>query len=981
MPNVGDQLTKANGEYEWNGVAWTRKGSGGGLTPAQEAALNANTAALTDAQNATQAELDAEIARIAALEANGATDAELAAEKAALQTLIDANDAAIDALETAQTAQDAEIAGKVNVSDRATVTDYLARTPDKWLHSAQVSDNVNLSGNALLRADLGKAYIDKRNTFLERLGWVRDKATVRRVTSKRLDIGTDGTFTKWNSDGTVKELEVPAGTGITFHMYHRLGRMLTGLDGTDLSGGQTIVQQAWGFMQYNQTTLRDITTVGSDGNDTIDYTLYLNPNAPSPVSLTDPNNWALLVGDRVETSAGNSRISNALTGNGRGEYEPPAELQDWIKVAVCHLDEDATTFSYIENTDGAGGGGGSVDAAFKYVANEAALPNILASELIDGMTVSYGVGETYTEYRIISAGTDFASSSKEKVFPYSPIRLFDDAVSAIGQTIYPGEMLTYGEGTNGVNQIWWNHSDLPQTFSTSDFTNFTSIKGGDSSDLEDKQLTDGSTYNISNDLSEDGHIWYKSFNGQDLTVIFEGNTPADVFRVDGVGQAGPISLTGKKFLAIRSGNLVEILTFGGIRFFDVISDADNETFSDGEIVRTGWINEMQPYSGLWQFADGADHGDWSISNNSNGYFNLLNGNVTYLTFPQDFGAQEQAFFDEANQGNGSEFEIPLYYTEYNLRRHPQSAARLTFDIPTLAPIEDDDFGYHKYLRDKRTGAVVEITDSATGVIFDEVDLNATAFGTTSEVWQATAGTFSITQAGTYDIDINIVAALMLGGESSASSGTGGRIELRSADGATVYGSVNFGEEHHRLEDRAANLDEIPYSAGFRFLELQPGAYQFYYFSADGDGAGDRHTQSISGYARIKGFVGDTTTPTYAHFTFASSGENGFSWTDEISSNTFNHIANNGLTGITLSNGKYKVEYSAQKQTNSGTSVVNMRLNGANRYTGIATGPNAGAALTDVIDATTASQTIQFIRSASSGQGNTNAQLLITKIGG
>ena len=588
---------------------------------------------------------------------------------------------------------------------------------------------------------------------------------------------------------------------------------------------------------------------------------------------------------------------------------------------------------------------------------------------------------SYKLFSIPSSATKLSECVIAQYSPSSSLLIFNTAADAIGQTIAPGEMLTYGKGTNGVNQIWWNHSDAHQTFATEDFTNFTSVKGGGGSDLEDKQLTDGSTYNISNDLSEDGHVWYKSFNGQDLTVIFEANTPADIFRVDGVGQAGPVSLTGKKFLALRSGSLVEVLTFGGIRFFDAINDADNETFSDGEIVRTGWINEMQPYSGLWQFADGAGYGDYSIANNSTGYFNLINGNVTYLTFPQDFGAQEQAFFDQANQGNASEFEIPLYYTEYNLRRHPQSASRLTFDIPTLAPIAADDFGYHKYLRDKRTGAVVEITDSATGVIFDEVDLSATAFGTTSQVWQATAGTFSITQAGTYDIDINIVAALMLGGESSASSGTGGRIELRSADGATVYESVNFGEEHHRLEDRAANLDEIPYSAGFRFLELQPGAYQFYYFSADGDGAGDRHTQSISGYARIKGFVGDTTTPTYAHFTFASSGENGFAWADEISSNTFNHIANNGTAGITLSNGKYKVEYSAQKQTNSGTSVVNMRLNGANRYTGIATGPNAGASLTDVIDATTASQTLQFIRSASSGQGNTNAQLLITKIGG
>ena len=882
MPNIGERLTKANGEYEWNGVAWTRRISSSGLTPEQQASL----------------------------------------------------------------AKIAEIEERDNDQD----------------------------------------------TFLSDFGFIRKGALVIDGSGKRIGI-TEGVLARRDkTSGATQELKIEAAASIRFNYATRLGRLNTGLDGTDLSSGTDIVEIQFGYHRWDRTVLENPRDVGTDKNDGLPKYLFLNPEPTlidGFVDTQDANNFVVITGSRVETTAGNARIQELLQGNGRGPFSPPAEYSDWIRLAQIVYDEDAGNQSYIVNGDYTTGGGRDIASSPYRAATEQEILDLPVSggEVITGRVYYVGDGTESTNtisYKLFSIPSSATKLSECVIAQYSPsssLLIFNTAADAIGQTIAPGEMLTYGKGTNGVNQIWWNHSDAHQTFATEDFTNFTSVKGGGGSDLEDKQLTDGSTYNISNDLSEDGHVWYKSFNGQDLTVIFEANTPADIFRVDGVGQAGPVSLTGKKFLALRSGSLVEVLTFGGIRFFDAINDADNETFSDGEIVRTGWINEMQPYSGLWQFADGAGYGDYSIANNSTGYFNLINGNVTYLTFPQDFGAQEQAFFDQANQGNASEFEIPLYYTEYNLRRHPQSASRLTFDIPTLAPIAADDFGYHKYLRDKRTGAVVEITDSATGVIFDEVDLSATAFGTTSQVWQATAGTFSITQAGTYDIDINIVAALMLGGESSASSGTGGRIELRSADGATVYESVNFGEEHHRLEDRAANLDEIPYSAGFRFLELQPGAYQFYYFSADGDGAGDRHTQSISGYARIKGFVGDTTTPTYAHFTFASSGENGFAWADEISSNTFNHIANNGTAGITLSNGKYKVEYSAQKQTNSGTSVVNMRLNGANRYTGIATGPNAGASLTDVIDATTASQTLQFIRSASSGQGNTNAQLLITKIGG
>ena len=45
-------------------------GSGSGATGSQIAQINANTQGLQDANNATQAELDAQIARITALESN-----------------------------------------------------------------------------------------------------------------------------------------------------------------------------------------------------------------------------------------------------------------------------------------------------------------------------------------------------------------------------------------------------------------------------------------------------------------------------------------------------------------------------------------------------------------------------------------------------------------------------------------------------------------------------------------------------------------------------------------------------------------------------------------------------------------------------------------------------------------------------------------------------------------------------------------------
>ena len=118
---------------------------------------------------------------------------------------------------------------------------------------------------------------------------------------------------------------------------------------------------------------------------------------------------------------------------------------------------------------------------------------------------------------------------------------------------------------------------------------------------------------------------------------------------------------------------------------------------------------------------------------------------------------------------------------------------------------------------------------------------------------------------------------------------------------------------------------------------------------------------------------------YGSYTFASSGESGFSWTDAEQKNVVGNITNNGAAGHVLSGGVYKVSYSAQKQGNSGAAHVTYYVDGASVTTHIGTTSNSGASFVDIVDASTASKAIRFVRAASSGQGNTQAQLVIEKI--
>lgn len=118
---------------------------------------------------------------------------------------------------------------------------------------------------------------------------------------------------------------------------------------------------------------------------------------------------------------------------------------------------------------------------------------------------------------------------------------------------------------------------------------------------------------------------------------------------------------------------------------------------------------------------------------------------------------------------------------------------------------------------------------------------------------------------------------------------------------------------------------------------------------------------------------------YGSYKFTSSGENGFSWVEAEARNTTGSIANNGAAGLVLSGGIYRVSYTAQKQTNGGAARVGYYVDGAAQTTLLGTTSNAGAAYTDIVDASATDKTIRHVRLAASGQGNTDAQLVIEKI--
>ena len=123
----------------------------------------------------------------------------------------------------------------------------------------------------------------------------------------------------------------------------------------------------------------------------------------------------------------------------------------------------------------------------------------------------------------------------------------------------------------------------------------------------------------------------------------------------------------------------------------------------------------------------------------------------------------------------------------------------------------------------------------------------------------------------------------------------------------------------------------------------------------------------------------TSNAVYGSYTFNSSGESGFSWTNSEVDNVTGNITNNGAAGHVLSGGIYKVSYSAQKQTNGGAARVGYYVDGVAKSTLLGTTSNSGASIVDIVDATTSDKTIRFVRVASSGQGNTDAQLIIEKI--
>ena len=243
-----------------------------------------------------------------------------------------------------------------------------------------------------------KAYSDLRRPILDGIGWVKPSGVVSEAGSKRIKIDSLS-LVRWDeANNTTQAFNYAAADPISFRVADQNGYVATGLGGEDLTSAVDQIQQSWGY--DNNGTLEDITAVAGDTNDGVNYRLYVIPQT---------GEFVILLPQEVVNTA-----TNAFYRRADQAIALPAILNGAVFLGLFSLDEDAGNFSWSTSEGRFPGQTTSSNASFDQAYQYAVDPTTLApADMTEGGVVGTGAGEKYTEYRVLTIGSDWASSTKQ----------------------------------------------------------------------------------------------------------------------------------------------------------------------------------------------------------------------------------------------------------------------------------------------------------------------------------------------------------------------------------------------------------------------------------------------------------------------------------------------------------------------------------------------------------------------------------------
>jgi len=253
------------------------------------------------------------------------------------------------------------------------------------------------------------AYVDQRDPFNAAIGWIKEAGSLAELGARQFSVDAV-TLTRWaTADHAVQSFSHAAKSPATFQYYDRNGVVNTGFDTSDVSAPQNTIEQGVGW--DNNGTLADIAAVGGDTNDGGNYFIYMIPQT---------GDVAVLLPQRIESTVNNAfiRLEDQLN-----QLVMPGALSDAVLLGVVTLDENAGNFTFSLSTGRFGSPAGlsaASDKTFAITATAATRDALTAAEMTEGGIVGVlnddGLGN-YSEYRILTLGADFTSSTVEKTFP------------------------------------------------------------------------------------------------------------------------------------------------------------------------------------------------------------------------------------------------------------------------------------------------------------------------------------------------------------------------------------------------------------------------------------------------------------------------------------------------------------------------------------------------------------------------------------
>ena len=251
-----------------------------------------------------------------------------------------------------------------------------------------------------------KAYVDRREPMLEIFGWVKTGGQIVEAGARRVDVNAV-TLMRWDSpNDNVQSFSHAAKSPATFQYYDRNGVVATGFDGSDVSTSQTAVNTAVGY--DNGGTLASITGQSADTNDGVNYRYYMIPQT---------GEIAVLLPQVVQTTVSNAfyRLEDETN-----QLVLPAALTGAVLLGVATLDENAGNFTFSMSSGPLGtlaGQSQGVEDSFRYVATPALRDALTPAEMTEGGHVAVGSGDDYEEWRILTIGTDWVSTTKVQTYP------------------------------------------------------------------------------------------------------------------------------------------------------------------------------------------------------------------------------------------------------------------------------------------------------------------------------------------------------------------------------------------------------------------------------------------------------------------------------------------------------------------------------------------------------------------------------------